>query len=158
MLLLTDVYCLVNRARGTQLISPFDCLTACSLFASVSEITFRLKEFDSGVKAIVADGRTEQHIAARIKTLLQEEERAVATGNSQQIAPATANVAAESGVLPWSVCHPYVSISPLRLSNLWHISIVLAKQYLCVAEQLSVVCRDEAPQGLNFALNHFNEW
>jgi hypothetical protein len=29
---LTDVYCLFNRARGTNLISPDDILTAASLF------------------------------------------------------------------------------------------------------------------------------
>jgi ESCRT-II complex subunit VPS36 len=132
MILLTDVYCLVNRARGTQLISPLDCLTACRQFATLPT-ALRLKEFQTGVKAIVADAHTEESIAKRIQLLLQGEEQLLHSPS-------------------------YASISPLRLSSLWHISILLAKQYLCVAEQFSVLCRDEAVQGLNFYLNHFNQW
>lgn len=142
MLLLTDVYCVVNRARGTQLISPLDCLTACQLFPQLAATTLRLKEFDSGVKAVVADARTEATIATKILALLQQEEAAAAT-----------TAAATPSVLPPPF---YASLSPLRLSNLWHISIVLAKQYLCVAEQLQVLCRDESTHGLAFSINHFN--
>jgi hypothetical protein len=32
MMALTDVYCLFNRARGTELVSPHDLLHACELF------------------------------------------------------------------------------------------------------------------------------
>jgi hypothetical protein len=143
MLLLTDVYCVVNRARGTQLISPLDCLTACQLFPQLAATTLRLKEFDSGVKAVVADARTEAKIATKILALLQQEEAAAA---------ATTTAAAPSVPPPPF----YASLSPLRLSNLWHISIVLAKQYMCVAEQLQVLCRDESTHGLAFSINHFN--
>jgi ESCRT-II complex subunit VPS36 len=141
MLLLTDVYCLVNRARGTQLITPMDCVTACQLFSQLGGTPLRLKEFDSGVKAVVADDRTEGNIAQRIRTQLQEEEKQADGVNSTV----------------WSAGRTYISVSPLRLSNLWHISIVLAKQYLFVAEQLQVLCRDESTHGLCFALNHFSD-
>lgn len=33
---LTEAYCLYNRARGTDLISPDDLLDACKLFSSLS--------------------------------------------------------------------------------------------------------------------------
>eukprot|EP00474_Spongospora_subterranea_P004036 CRZ04494.1 hypothetical protein [Spongospora subterranea] len=51
MLMLIDVYCMFNRARGTELISPDDLLHACRLF---TELNFALKvrEFSSGVLAI----------------------------------------------------------------------------------------------------------
>merc|ERR1712078_334239 len=35
LLALTDVYCLYNRARGSELVSPGDLLTACELFETL---------------------------------------------------------------------------------------------------------------------------
>jgi len=163
MMLLADVYCLVNRARGTQLISPLDCLTACSLFAQL-ETPLRLKEFDSGVKAVVADAGTEESIAQRIKAMLQDEERAAladwrkSSGAAAEDSSASAEASLSSAVSTWTPGQPYISVSSLRLSNLWRISVVLARQYLCVAESLHVLCRDEAAHGLSFALNHLDDW
>jgi hypothetical protein len=186
MLLLPDVYCLVNRARGTQLISPLDCLTACSLFSQLGSLTtLRLKEFpQSGVKAVVADADTERSIADRLRDVLLQEEReastqqqrnggnAVATtvaGAQSAGAASSSSLSASSAITsdsssssaalpPWTPGSPYVSLSVLRLSNLWRISLVLARQYLCVGEELEVLCRDESAQGLSFALNRFAQW
>eukprot|EP01012_Entosiphon_sulcatum_P020929 TRINITY_DN25768_c0_g2_i2.p1 TRINITY_DN25768_c0_g2~~TRINITY_DN25768_c0_g2_i2.p1 ORF type:complete len:312 (+),score=46.01 TRINITY_DN25768_c0_g2_i2:272-1207(+) len=47
-LALTDIYCLYNRARGTDLISPDDLLKACKLFEPL-RLPLRLKRFPSGV-------------------------------------------------------------------------------------------------------------
>jgi ESCRT-II complex subunit VPS36 len=140
MLLLTDVYCLVNRARGTQLISPLDCVNACQLFPQLAT-PLRLREFpDTGVKVLCADQQTEGQIVQRIRQMLQEEVRHL----SKQYAPGTA-----------AFLHHSPSVSPLQLSNRWHISIVLAKQYLFLAEQSAVVCRDESIHGLTFYINLF---
>lgn len=35
MMTLTDAYCLYNRARGTDLVSPDDLVDACKLFGSL---------------------------------------------------------------------------------------------------------------------------
>jgi ESCRT-II complex subunit VPS36 len=48
---LLDVYCLYNRARGTDLISPEDIYIACTKFAQLG-LRLALKEFESGVKVI----------------------------------------------------------------------------------------------------------
>ena len=36
MLSVSDVYCLYNRARGMELVSPDDVVTACQMFTSLS--------------------------------------------------------------------------------------------------------------------------
>eukprot|EP01121_Diplochlamys_sp_Union-15-3_P019487 TRINITY_DN7361_c0_g2_i1.p1 TRINITY_DN7361_c0_g2~~TRINITY_DN7361_c0_g2_i1.p1 ORF type:complete len:143 (+),score=14.16 TRINITY_DN7361_c0_g2_i1:94-522(+) len=51
MVTLTDVYCLYNRARGTDLISPEDLYKACSMFDSL-KLPLHLRKFESGVLAI----------------------------------------------------------------------------------------------------------
>ncbi|KAL6582226.1 Vacuolar protein-sorting-associated protein 36 [Orobanche minor] len=51
MINLIDIYCLFNRARGTELISPDDLLQACSLWEKF-DVSFMLRKFDSGVMVI----------------------------------------------------------------------------------------------------------
>ncbi|KAJ6340605.1 hypothetical protein OIU77_008378 [Salix suchowensis] len=51
MINLIDIYCLFNRARGTELISPEDLLQACSLWEKF-DVPVMLRKFDSGVKVI----------------------------------------------------------------------------------------------------------
>lgn len=51
MLALVDVYCMYNRARGTDLISPEDLLIACEKLTEMSE-KVTLKSYTSGVKVI----------------------------------------------------------------------------------------------------------
>ncbi|KAK7840540.1 vacuolar protein sorting-associated protein 36 [Quercus suber] len=51
MINLIDVYCLFNRARGTELISPDDLLRACSLWEKF-DVPVMLRKFDSGVMVI----------------------------------------------------------------------------------------------------------
>jgi len=54
MMLMTDAYCLYNRARGTDLISPEDMKSACSLFDSLA-LELTVKKFDnSGVIVILS--------------------------------------------------------------------------------------------------------
>ena len=50
MMTLTDVYCLYNRARGTELISPDDLLEACELFSKL-RLGLHIREFPSYVTA-----------------------------------------------------------------------------------------------------------
>ncbi|KAJ6811051.1 vacuolar protein sorting-associated protein 36 isoform X1 [Iris pallida] len=47
MIALVDVYCLFNRARGTELISPEDLLQACALWEKL-DVPVMLRKFDSG--------------------------------------------------------------------------------------------------------------
>jgi ESCRT-II complex subunit VPS36 len=67
VLALTDVFCLFNRARGTELVSPSDLLQACELCAQLS-LPIRTLTFSSGVLAVrllrVAEGDLEARIVA----------------------------------------------------------------------------------------------
>lgn len=137
MMLLTDAYCRINRARGTQLISPHDCLTAAGLLQKLNA-PLRLQELSSGVKVIVADGAVEE-VTGRLRRELEESSSSLAVSmgggyDSLRDAP---------------------TLSPLQVSERWHISIILAKQYLCIAEQQAILCRDESVHGLTFMLNQF---
>ena len=48
---LVDLYCMYNRARGTDLISPEDLQIACEKVHSTST-KFMIKNYKSGVKTI----------------------------------------------------------------------------------------------------------
>lgn len=51
VLALVDIYCMYNRARGTDLISPEDLLIACEKLNYISEKVI-LRSFTSGVKVL----------------------------------------------------------------------------------------------------------
>uniref|UniRef100_A0A1B6K9T8 Vacuolar protein-sorting-associated protein 36 n=1 Tax=Graphocephala atropunctata TaxID=36148 RepID=A0A1B6K9T8_9HEMI len=51
MMALADVYCRVNRARGLELLSPEDLLTAAQMMQNL-DLPVRLHRFDSGVMVL----------------------------------------------------------------------------------------------------------
>ncbi|KAL2943009.1 Vacuolar protein sorting-associated protein 36 [Bienertia sinuspersici] len=70
MINLIDVYCLFNRARGTELISPDDLLQACSLWEKL-DVPIMLRKFDSGVMVIQSKSQSDEEVFGRIRTLVQ---------------------------------------------------------------------------------------
>lgn len=73
MINLIDVYCLFNRARGTELISPEDLLQACSLWEKF-DVPVMLRKFESGVVVIQSKAHSDEEVFARIKTLVSKPE------------------------------------------------------------------------------------
>ncbi|KAF9211399.1 hypothetical protein BGZ59_008127 [Podila verticillata] len=70
---LMDVYCVFNRARGVELISPKDLHTACTLFPDLN-LPLRLRKFDSGLLVIqtmarYSDDEVSETISSRIRRL-----------------------------------------------------------------------------------------
>ncbi|MBN3287852.1 VPS36 protein, partial [Polyodon spathula] len=63
MMALTEVYCLVNRARGMELLSPEDLVNACKMFEAL-KLPLRLRIFDSGVMVIQLQSHSEEEIIA----------------------------------------------------------------------------------------------
>mmetsp|Transcript_18812 Transcript_18812/g.46692 ORF Transcript_18812/g.46692 Transcript_18812/m.46692 type:complete len:446 (-) Transcript_18812:1443-2780(-) len=55
MMSLTDVYCLFNRARGSNLISPEDLRASCSLLGTELEVGLSMRTFPSGVVVLQLD-------------------------------------------------------------------------------------------------------
>ncbi|KAF9121926.1 hypothetical protein BGX30_002303 [Mortierella sp. GBA39] len=70
---LMDIYCVFNRARGVELISPKDLHTACELFEALN-LPLRMRKFDSGLLTIqtlarYSDDEVSTAIATRIQNL-----------------------------------------------------------------------------------------
>ncbi|XP_018967143.1 vacuolar protein-sorting-associated protein 36 [Cyprinus carpio] len=63
MMALTEVYCLVNRARGMELLSPDDLVNACKMFESL-KLPLRLRVFDSGVMVVQLQSHSEEEMIA----------------------------------------------------------------------------------------------
>ncbi len=51
VLAVVDIYCMYNRARGTDMISPEDLIIACEKMNSISQKVM-LRTFASGVKVL----------------------------------------------------------------------------------------------------------
>ncbi|PPD67101.1 hypothetical protein GOBAR_DD36017 [Gossypium barbadense] len=91
MINLIDAYCLFNRARGTELISPDDMLQACSLWEKF-DVPVMLRKFDSGVMVIQNKSHSDEEVFARIKSLVTKPE-ALLTGISPTDAAMTLGIA-----------------------------------------------------------------
>ncbi|GJU75650.1 vacuolar protein sorting-associated protein 36 [Tanacetum coccineum] len=86
-----DIYCLFNRARGTELISPDDLLRACSLWEKFN-VPVMLKKFESGVMVIQNKSHSDEEVFSRIKSLVQKPE-ALQSGVSATDAARTLGIA-----------------------------------------------------------------
>lgn len=51
MMSMADVYCRVNRARGLELLSPEDLMSACRLMSTL-KLGLCLRTFDSGATVL----------------------------------------------------------------------------------------------------------
>ncbi|CAO2611621.1 Vacuolar protein-sorting-associated protein 36 [Lemmus lemmus] len=64
-----QVYCLVNRARGMELLSPEDLVNACKMLESL-KLPVRLRVFDSGVMVIeLQTHKEEEMVASALETV-----------------------------------------------------------------------------------------
>ncbi|GCB63188.1 hypothetical protein scyTo_0013165 [Scyliorhinus torazame] len=69
MMALTEVYCLTNRARGMELLSPEDLVNACKMFEALN-LPMRLRIFDSGVMVVQLQSHNEDEmIASAVETV-----------------------------------------------------------------------------------------
>jgi len=70
MLLLTDIYCMYNRARGTDLVSPDDVLAACRELERL-RLGMKLRRFNTGVLVVQSSNHNPDAVVARLLRLLQ---------------------------------------------------------------------------------------
>ena len=73
MLLLTDIYCMYNRARGTDLVSPDDVLAACKQLQRL-RLGMKLRVFSSSVMVVQSDSHDPAAVVARLMKLLKSRE------------------------------------------------------------------------------------
>lgn len=68
---LSDVYCMFNRARGSELISPDDCYYAAQLLQPLN-LGFHLHTFvHSGLRVIRSDAYREDRMVQRLEKLIR---------------------------------------------------------------------------------------
>ncbi|KAF5175049.1 Vacuolar protein sorting-associated protein [Thalictrum thalictroides] len=91
MIALIDIYCLFNRARGTELISPEDLLRACAIWEKF-DVPVMLRKFDSGVMVIQNKSHSDEEVFGRIKSLVSKPD-ALRTGISPSDAAMTLGIA-----------------------------------------------------------------
>ena len=65
---LTDLYCLYNRARGTELVSPDDLYQACRYF-SFMDVGLNLRQYDSGVRVVQGPTFNQNYVNEKILAL-----------------------------------------------------------------------------------------
>lgn len=121
---LSDAFCLYNRARGTDLISPDDMYRACCLFDRLN-LPLVLKKFESSGVIVIQDSEmTDERMAERIVRLIESDEEY----REQQC------------------------VSAVDVAHSLKISVILAQQQLLSAESTGVLCRDESIEGVRFYL------
>lgn len=73
IILLTDVYCMLNRARGLELLSPEDLMNACGMFESM-KLPVRMKTYESGVSVIQLESHSEEKMVSQTISLVEDSE------------------------------------------------------------------------------------
>jgi ESCRT-II complex subunit VPS36 len=138
MLALTDVYCLYNRARGSELVSPNDLLTACRQLQPLS-LGMRLRTFESKVTVLQLDTFSDTAVAEKLGALALEVQKEAA--------------AATNGDLAYGS-----GLSPLVVARRWRVSLLVAGEHLRTAEKEGALCRDDSAGGLRYFANFFLGW
>ena len=61
MMAMADVYCLFNRARGSELVSPDDLLQACTCFPQAG-VPLRVKQFTTGALVVQSQSHSTEQV------------------------------------------------------------------------------------------------
>ncbi|GIL71530.1 hypothetical protein Vretifemale_1894 [Volvox reticuliferus] len=151
---LPDVYCLFNRARGAELVSPDDLLQAAKLFARAGVQGLRLRPLSSGVLVIQGPQHSEEQVCTKIAQLTTPPP----PSSTVSASPAGADLLDKPpprGNGP-PLLGPGLSVSDVALA-LGGISVAIATEHLLMAEARGIVCRDDGPEGLRFYRNFFRQ-
>lgn len=73
IILLSDAYCMINRARGLEMVSPDDMINACRMFESM-KLPMRMKTYDSGVTVIQLETHSEEKSVSQTVDLVSDSE------------------------------------------------------------------------------------
>lgn len=134
MMTLTDVYCLFNRARGTNMISPDDLLKALDLMKELQLGMSKRSFKKSGVLVIQDDAYDDEVMAKKLADLASSSMKQ--KENSQP--------SADVG-----------GITVIDVSRKLKISAILANEQLQSAEEMGHLCRDSTIEGIRYFPNLF---
>ncbi|KAL7542034.1 hypothetical protein ACHAXR_011467 [Thalassiosira sp. AJA248-18] len=139
MMTLTDVYCLFNRARGTNMISPEDLIKALDLMKEL-KLGISKRSFSSGVIVIQDDAFDDEVMAEKLAKLA-----------SSSIIHQSQNNTHSSGITQSSIG----GITVMDVCRALKTSALLANEQLLSAEQMGWLCRDSTIEGVRFFPNLF---
>ncbi len=179
---LTDVYCLFNRARGTELVSPDDLLAAAKMFQQArGGLVLRESAHccQRSLLSSVPPPHALMHPSAWAQVSLPLSLRTLSSGMlavqgadfsdervCQRIAalvqpgppaaPASASAASSSQLLHQQLLQELgPAVTSSEVAKALGCSTTLAAEHLAMAEQRGVLCRDVGPEGLRFYRNFF---
>ncbi|KAK9843451.1 hypothetical protein WJX81_003206 [Elliptochloris bilobata] len=104
MMPLPDVFCLFNRARGTELVSPDDLLAAVQTLPRIGA-PLHFRRFESGVLVVQSDSHSDEQVCARLAEL---------TGRSGLGAPLAASDVAAALAVPLAVAGEHLAAAEAR--------------------------------------------
>lgn len=146
MLALTDVYCLYNRARVTDLISPDDLLSAARTLEALKPAPgVRLRTFPSGLRVLQHDAFSDAQMAERLRALLLQDEAAaaaaamVAAGGGAGGAGAGAGAAGRAPAVAGRRQHAFVAAP--QLAARLKMPLQVATQHLLVRNSPHLACQ-----------------
>lgn len=141
MMTLTDVYCLFNRARGTNLISPEDLLKALDFMKELG-LGMSKRSFKSGILVIQDDAFDDEVMAKKLANL--------ASSSMKQ------NVDTQPALgLAGTTLTDVGGITVIDVSRTLKMPALLANEQLQSAEQMGWLCRDETIEGIRYFPNLF---
>jgi ESCRT-II complex subunit VPS36 len=130
MVTLTDAYCIFNRARGTELVSPDDLLAAANLIDSL-RVGIKIRTFPSGVMMLQLDAMNEESMFEQLVEIYENEK----------------DIEIKKTGLHAAIIAQYLKLP-----------VVVAKEQLILAESKEILCRDESIHGLSFFPNKFKTY
>lgn len=140
ILALPDVFCLFNRARGAELVSPEDVLKACQLWQSLGIKNVQFRRFDSGTLVAHAADRSDDEVCAALMSATRRKNR----GDDSSSQNENETVASR--------------MDAFAASEALGVPPAIAREYLAMAEGHGILCRDEGPDTTWFYPNKFAEF
>lgn len=131
VMLLSEVFCRINRARGLQLLSPEDVANACSLL-STEHLPLTLHTFHSGVRVLQLTSLDTKTLVRETRELLEQECGGRDGGSDGRWKGLSAGEMAREAGLP----------------------LLLAKERLALCERNMAALRDESSEGIYFYPNY----
>ena len=119
---LTDLYCLYNRARGTELVSPDDLYQACRYF-SFMDLGLNLRQYDSGVRVVQGPSFDQKIINEKILALASTTITTTTTTTTTSSSSTSYYYQGLKGVHSTDVAS-LLKVSPTIAAELLHASLV----------------------------------
>ena len=137
VMLLSEAYCRINRARGLQLLSPEDLANACSQMAKLG-LPLELQSFESGVQVLQLSRMDTNALVESFEEVLSKE-------------CTVGSLSDEDEGTQWK------GLTAGEIARLLGLPLLLVKERLALCEKHGKALRDESNEGVLFYPNYFDQ-